>query len=266
VKPAASLLLVAATGCSLALDFEDETDLPCPCLPDHVCLVSSNRCAKKNSVEDFKSCNPDAERPDDLCQPNSICINIQEQGPRCLPKCTPSSYTTPESGLAIANQCRAGTTCWAIPEGGGVCSEGECSDLPNTCAPPQRCVLFNSAGICFTPCGIFRGTGACAGDQACHPIGSDNVTACAGTGNKQLGEVCSDREPCAKTDQSNPPRPLVCDRPTGSTDSRRCYAICQCFGAGGCSNAGCGTGETCLFSRARIDPDTQSDLGLCTPQ
>ncbi|MCC7382547.1 MAG: hypothetical protein IT384_11990 [Deltaproteobacteria bacterium] len=248
-------LALVSGGCSLALDFDDESDLHCPCLPDYVCLQTSDRCVKKGSVEDFKSCSPDAVTPDDLCAENRICYAINSQGPRCLPRCTPSSYSTPEAGLSIAAQCQSGKTCWPVPEGGGVCSEGICTDLPNTCGPPQTCVVFNAAGVCFTPCRIFNAD-ACAGDQACHPIGDSSATACIQSGTKLLGEICDDKNPCVKRDSVN--RRLVCDRPQGSTDSRRCYATCQYP-----SNIGCGPAETCLFSRPRIDPDTQADLGLC---
>jgi hypothetical protein len=260
VAVSASALLVASLGaCSLALDFDDETDLGCPCLPDHVCLVTSDRCVKKNSVEDFKSCSPDAERPDDLCVPGSICFPFRDFGPRCMPKCTPSQYSTAEAGLRIAEQClRVGTTCWPIEEGGGVCGEGECNDNPNTCPPPKQCVKFNGAGVCFTPCKIFQGDQACLGGQACHPIGDSSATACIQPGNVQVQDRCSDVDPCAKLDQQG--NTLVCDRPQGSTDSRRCHRICPFP-----NPIGCAGGESCRFSRSNIDPDQRADLGLCVP-
>ncbi|MFO0724472.1 MAG: hypothetical protein U1E65_11855 [Myxococcota bacterium] len=256
------LSLIAGVGCSAVLDFDNEKDLPCPCLTGYVCLTSSNRCVLKNSVDDYKSCSPDAENPDDLCKPNSICYAINANGPQCLPKCVPSNYATPEAGLTIGNQCQSSKTCWAIPQGGGVCSDGLCSETPNSCDPPQQCVAFNSAGICFTPCPIFKPETGCIGDQACHPIGSSSVMACVKSGNVLEGQQCDDTKPCAKLTAGMPQRPLVCDRPAASTDVRRCRKICQ-FG----SNLGCDTGEECQFSRPNADPDAPGvALGLCVPK
>ena len=249
--------LAAAPSCSLLVDFEDETDLPCPCLPDHVCLVSSNRCVPKNSVEDYKSCSPDAERPDDLCQPGSICYNFRERGPRCLPTCAPSQYSTPEAAERIRTQCvRIGTTCWQIENGGGVCDEGECTDLPDNCGGTRRCVPVNGTGVCFTPCRIFTGD-ACVGDQqACHPILDSSVTACITSGPREIGQPCSDIDPCMKQDQFG--NSIVCDRPANTSDLRRCYRACPFP-----NMTGCAPGETCQFARNDIDPVTRGALGLC---
>src|SRR5262245_30179395 len=87
----------AAAACSAVLDFDDLSDLPCPCDQGHVCLVQADRCVARGSVDLFKSCDLGADRPDDLCPEGSICESVNGLGLRCLPTCTPSNYATPES-------------------------------------------------------------------------------------------------------------------------------------------------------------------------
>ena len=263
MKRAAIGLLLAA-GCSFALDFDDLDDLPCECLPDYVCLVGSDRCVKKHSVELFKSCTPDARNPDDLCPVGAICVDLSESqvgakaGHRCLQKCTPSNYSTSEAAANIANQCPPSTTCWKAAERGGVCDEGICSDLPNNCPAPKKCVRFNNAGVCFTPCNIFVNDG-CAGDQSCHPIGNSSVTACVESGLRDLYDLCSDSDACKKMDTRG--RSMVCDRPAMTEAPRRCYAICVFGQAGRCLAPP--QQESCAFSRPRVDPTSGADLGIC---
>ncbi|MBI4818098.1 MAG: hypothetical protein HY791_17685 [Deltaproteobacteria bacterium] len=256
VKSISAGVLVVLAGCSFLMDFDEETDLPCPCLPTHVCLVSTNRCIPKHSVDPFKSCPPDAETPDDLCPIDHLCYNYEGRGYRCLPKCVPSNYSTPESGRYVRDVCPAGTTCWKIAEGAGVCDEGECVANPNTCPPPQECVPFNGAGVCFTPCQIFR-AGSCLGNEMCHRIGDTNTTACIPSGITPITEVCDDTRTCKQADDLG--RALVCDRPENSTDLRRCLPPCP-FGS---VNQNCVAGETCQFVKADIDPQTLEDLGVC---
>ncbi|MCK6550105.1 hypothetical protein L6R52_29995 [Myxococcota bacterium] len=260
-----SLTLAAlAGGCSFVLDFDDVTGLPCPCDSNHVCLIPSDTCFPRNSVEIGKSCDLGAETPDDLCPEGSICEAINGEGKRCLLTCTPSNYATPESQTRLAAQCPLGTTCWATPRGVGVCSEGVCNDLPNNCPPPQQCVRFNGAGVCFTPCNIFETNPLpCAGSQMCHPIGDSSVAACVDSGTVQRSEICSDVDMCSQLDEFG--RPLVCDRPIGAStiDQRRCRAICVCPAGALCDNASCNTGAACGLSRPAIEPATQAGLGLC---
>lgn len=261
-----ALGLVAGVGCSLALDFESELDLPCPCKPDAVCLRSTNVCAPKRSVDDYKSCTLDAETPDDLCKANSTCI-VFRGGAQCLPRCFPQQFITGDAANGIRAECAAGRTCWPIPGAGeaqGVCYEGECSELANDCTAPQRCVNVNAAGVCFTPCKLFSPTQPCLGGQVCHPLGATNVTACVRPGIRTEGEVCTEKDPCAATTNDGTGRPLVCDRPSasGAADVRRCRKICQ-----NNQTAGCDNGEACLTARLDVDPDQQGvNLGLCIRQ
>jgi hypothetical protein len=254
-------------SCSLTLDFDNEKDLPCPCLPDYVCLVAANRCAKKNSVDDNKSCTFDAQQPDDLCQPMSTCVD-RGQGPKCLKRCTPTTYTTAESGARLAAECPQAKTCWPIPAGGGVCDQGECSTNPDTCGNSQTCNVFNGAGICFTNCQIFHGD-ACAGpDLGCHPVGDSSSTACLPTGKRMLGDLCNDDPtdsnggPCAKYDGTPQNRAMICDTPltSGTPAPLRCLAICNPTDSSACLSGK----ETCQRSRPRIDA-LGDDLGVCVP-
>ena len=79
----ASILLVFAVSnsCSLVLDFEELDGLPCGCLPEFVCLVASNGCVPRHSVELFKSCTLDAVDPDALWPRASA---EAPMGARCL--------------------------------------------------------------------------------------------------------------------------------------------------------------------------------------
>lgn len=250
--------LVATAGCSMIVDFDDTSELPCGCAPDHVCLVSSDRCVPKASVDLFKSCNPDTPNMtgDDLCEAGAICVDLKSRGHRCLKQCNPSNFSTPESGQNIASQCPTGTLCWASQRG-GVCDEGECTDLPNNCDPPQKCVQFNGAGKCFTNCDIYAAN-ECAGDTACHPVGSTAVTACVEAGTLQLTNTCSDTLRCAKNDTATG-RAMVCGTPLNSAKPAQCWGVCR-VGDG----SRCGPMETCLPFRADIEPTTMSVLGICT--
>jgi len=250
--------LSASAGCGLALDFDDLSDLPCPCDNDHVCLNGSDRCVPRASVELFKSCSQDTDgMGDELCPQNAICQAVNGLGPRCLPKCEPTTYATPEAGQMVLAQCPfTGTTCWPTDRG-GVCSEGECRTTPNNCPPGQECVNFNGAGVCFTQCDIYQTNPfPCANNEACHPIGSSKVTACVPTGERRLGEPCTADDLCTKVDGNN--RPLVCDRPQASTEGlRRCLAICT--NDGDCIPPN----ESCTLARPDIDPTLGTDLLIC---
>lgn len=261
----ALLLLVPLAGgggaCSFLVDFDDIEGLKCPCDEKHVCLVPAQTCRKRNSVDDFKSCDLGADRPDDLCRQNSICQRVNGVGLRCLPTCTPSNYATPEAARNILAQCAPGTTCWET-ERGGVCSEGICNDIPNNCPAPQQCVRFNGAGVCFTPCQIFQRT-PCGGPQICHPIGDSAVTACIKAGPVRLNEICTDREMCAQLDPDS--RPMVCDLPLNSSElSRRCRAVCICAaGQASCDSTRCQPTKPCAIARPNVDPTSHDGLGLC---
>lgn len=252
------LLLSAAAGCSFALDFDELDGLPCPCDADHVCLIAANRCVSRASVDDFKSCSKDTENGgDDLCKAGRICQGVNDQGPRCLPRCEPSPYALPEADARIAQQCPQATTCWTTDRG-GVCSEGVCRDQPNNCPPGQECLRFNGAGVCFTRCGVFQiDPPPCAGDQVCHPIGDYPFTACVPSGGIGRRTPCDERNLCAPRDDFN--RPMICARPQQSTAQRQCYPVCQ---AGDASR--CFQGESCTLARPNIEPETRRSLGICT--
>jgi hypothetical protein len=247
-----ALLLV---GCSFGLDFNTITDLPCPCLDNFVCLQKANRCVPMNSVDDFKSCSLDAVNPDDLCHANSICVNNQGRGPKCLQKCTPTLYNTPNVGTELQAECPTGTTCWQTDRGAGdgVCDVGECTDLPNNCPAPQVCTTFNGAGVCFTPCQIFINNSCVGPTEACHTLGATANTACLATGTVDTGQICSDTAPCMKNGTDG--RPLVCSRPMGSQDMLRCLSVCSCLNDGSmCMNNLCPTGSTCNFVLPKCGP------------
>jgi hypothetical protein len=251
---------LAVVGCSFILDFDDIEKLPCECLPDYICLDGSDRCVRRGSVEDFKSCTTAARDPDALCVEGSRCFNNEGRGHRCLPRCTPSNYATAESGANINKQCPEATTCWTAEAGTGVCDRGECEINPNSCPPTKECVTFNNAGVCFATCNIFS-RDACVGDEACHPIGESPVTACIKVGQRDLHELCSDTDPCKQEDATG--RALVCDRPVNSSDRRRCWPICSLDNTYVCAVPG----ESCLSSRPNvIDSGRRLDLGLCVVQ
>ena len=254
---------LALAGCGLALDFDDLSGLPCPCDQAHVCLNASNRCVPRASVEAFKSCSQDTDGlGDELCPDNTICQAVNGLGPRCLPKCEPTTYATPEAGIQVAAQCPyPGTTCWDTSRG-GVCSEGECRTNPNNCGVGQECVAFNGAGVCFTTCGIYqRNPLPCGNNEACHPIGSSAVTACVPIGERSLGQACTASDLCLKLDGTNLNRPMVCDRPLNKDNEiRRCLAICE--NAGDCFSPE----ESCVVARPDIDPTLGTDLLICERQ
>lgn len=253
----ALLVGAGAPACGVALDFDDLSDLPCPCDTDHVCLNSSDRCVLRGSVELFKSCSQDTNQSgDELCPPNAICQAVNGLGPRCLPQCEPTTYATPEAGQIVSAQCPyTGTTCWRTDRG-GVCSEGVCRANPNNCPPGQECVTFNGAGVCFTTCEVYqRSPFACGNDQLCHPIGSASVTACVPAGPRRLGELCDAENLCAKLDGAG--RPMVCDRPLNTDSPRRCLAVC--VNDGDCIPPQ----ESCALARPDIDPVLGTDLGVC---
>jgi hypothetical protein len=251
---ALSLLL---SGCSLILDFDDLEGLPCPCDEEHVCLNAANRCVRRNSVDLGKSCSQDTvNNGDDLCPTNAVCQQINDQGPRCLAECSPSTYATPESGLDVQSQCPPSQTCWQT-ERGGVCSEGVCTPTPNNCAPGKQCVVINGAGVCFTPCDIFQvDPPPCGGNQVCHPITDTSVTACVPAGLVERRQICTADDFCKKI--SDDLRPMVCDRPMISTGPRRCLPICRVGGSPGCLGT-----ETCALARPNIDLVLGTDLGVC---
>lgn len=246
-------------SCGAILNFDDLEDLPCPCDPQHVCLTESNRCIPRGSVALFKSCDPNTEQQgDELCPANSVCVAVNEQGPRCLPQCTPVSYATPESAASVADQCPQATTCWATGRG-GVCSEGICNPTLQDCGLNQRCVTFNGgAGVCFTQCDPYQTNPvACGSDQACHPIGISRTLACTPTGQRALYDACDEQQPenlCNKFDPNG--RSMVCDRAEGSDAIRRCYAVCD--NEGDCI----AQVERCVFARPNSDPQGIS-LGIC---
>ncbi len=256
------IVLIAALAlgsCNLVVDFDDTSDLPCGCLPDHVCLVNSDTCVLKGSTDLFKSCSTDTPdgTGDDLCPTGSKCVDHLDRGHRCLPTCAPSNFSTPEAGIHNAQQCTTtGTLCWDTPRG-GVCDEGECSDLPNNCPPPQRCVVFNGAGKCFTPCNIYLAQ-ECGGDTTCHPIGQTAITGCVETGTLQMTQSCSDTVRCAKFDNASGRR-LVCGTPLQSDAPAQCWSVCA-VGDG----SRCGPGESCFPFRADTEPTTMTQLGICT--
>lgn len=261
----ALLLALALSSCSFVLDFDDVENLPCPCDQDHVCLVASDRCVRRASVETYKSCDLGADRPDDLCAPNEICESINGKGRRCLPTCTVSNYATPDAARNISFDCAPGNTCWNSSRGVGVCSEGICSEIDtDSCPPGQKCAAFNGAGVCFTTCQIFLDNPACGGTQICQPIGASSVTACIESGPGNIGDTCDDVTMCRPNDGSANQRPLVCDKPAASTDERRsCHAICECPAGAPCQNSRCNTGAACVDARPNVDQERNVGLGLC---
>lgn len=253
------LLALATTSCSLALDFEDTSDLPCPCDDQHVCQTSKQACVPRASVDDYKACATDTEPPggDLLCQGTAICQNVNDTGPRCLPTCTPRSYGLPEASAEIASDCVVeGKTCWSTPRG-GVCSEGECdSSTPGSCGVGRACEVFNGAGICFTICEIYRfNEEPCAGGQACHPIGNTMTTACLEPGTLQRKEICSLEEKCAAKDGAG--RRMICARALADQSSApRCAAICR-------PNAGDCVGGQCVQAAAGFDQVNGIPVHIC---
>jgi hypothetical protein len=259
-----ALISSALGACTMALDFDDVENLPCPCDQDHVCLIAADRCVKRASVDTYKSCDLGAERPDDLCKPNEICESINGVGRRCLPTCEVSNYATPTAAQNIAFECAPGKTCWESERGIGVCSEGICSELADDCPPPQKCTAFNGAGVCFTPCRIFLDNPACGGTQICQPIGAGSVTACIDSGQGNIGDVCDDMTMCKPDDGSPQRRPLVCDEPAGSMEMvRHCRAICECPVGAGCQQVRCNTGAACVEARPNVDTERNVGLGIC---
>ncbi len=253
------LPLMLLSGCSFILDFDNVDDLPCPCDPEHVCLEASNRCAATRSVDRFKSCPTDTPLGgDELCPTdNDICVDVNGRGSRCLPKCTPVNYATPSASSELNLVCPPTTTCWPLPDGTGVCSEGVCDALIQNCAATQMCGNFNGAGVCFTTCDVFQTNPLpCSSGQVCHPIGTESFTACVDAGPRARTEICDSKNMCQKTDEIG--RPMVCAKQLGSTaEQLRCWPICvpgtPCQGAG----------ESCLIARSNVDPITGADLGIC---
>jgi hypothetical protein len=252
------------SGCSFILDFEDLDDLPCPCDPGHVCLEGSNRCVRTRTVDLFKSCPTDTPLGgDELCpSENDVCVDINNAGPRCLPKCVPVNFATPTASSELMNVCPIGTVCWDSPKGGGVCSSGICDSLIQDCPGTQSCASFNGAGVCFTTCEIFQTNPLpCSQGQVCHPIGTESITACVDSGTRRRSELCDSQNLCEKTDESG--RPMVCSKQMGTTsDVLRCWPICVPGDGSQCTMVG----ESCLLARPNIDPITQADLGICIQQ
>jgi hypothetical protein len=255
-----ALLAVAAgaAGCNAVLDFDDLEGLPCPCAPGFVCLEASERCVPEGRTEPFKFCQTDTPLGgDELCPPDHRCVSVNDQPPRCLPQCQPVLYARQQAGRLIQEQCPFETTCWAS-EKGGVCSEGECRDIPNNCPPGQRCAVFNGAGVCFTECQILAGE--CGADQICHPIGETRITACVDPGVLVEGDICTAPEDgmCEKRAGD---RPLICAKPAASSNpTLRCRVPCN-FEQG----TGCLGNETCVLFRANIDSYQNRSLGICEP-
>ncbi|MEQ8278545.1 MAG: hypothetical protein RMA76_32375 [Deltaproteobacteria bacterium] len=252
-------LLFATTSCSLALDFDDVGDLPCPCDEDHVCRTSSGSCIPRASVDDFKACATDTDPPggDLLCQGAAICENVNELGFRCLPRCTVQSYGIPESSLRISEQCpQDGNTCWSTPRG-GVCSEGVCDSTPGSCGPGRQCEFFNGAGICFTICEIYKTLDEpCAGGQVCHPIGQSRTTACIVPGARARNEQCGVEDLCSAEDGFG--RAMICSRGTQEpAGAEACYAICR-PGGGDCL-----AGGICEPAFAGIDSVSGAQVHIC---
>ena len=251
---------LAASSCSLILDFDDVEGLPCGCQTGFVCLSDSQTCVRAGSVDDFKSCDINATPANDQCKGGSECVEINDTGARCLPRCLPQVPFVSEVGAAIAAECGAGKYCWQVAPGTGYCDDGECNDLPDDCPPPQRCVRINGAGVCFETCDIFSNATPCgATGTHCQPVAESRVFACLPSGTQQSGEPCGLAEgQCEDLDSEN--RTLICTRPIGGTNPvRRCAPRCnpalpnvECFLAN----------EGCFTAIANID-DLGTDLGIC---
>ncbi len=263
------------------LDFEDLEGLPCPCDDRHVCLLASERCVPRESVDPFKSCPTDTPLSgSETCRlerdatgrvtQDYVCAALNGQGPRCLPVCAPVPYGRRDAGRLVANRCPTGTTCWSVPTGdspaGGVCSEGICEESPNTCPATQRCARFNGAGVCFTECSVYDRPSGCGADQVCQLIGLANLTACVAAGPTPTGGLCNQiegEEPlddmCQRQDTGSVVRPLICAHPDAATD-RRDFCLPVCSPADG---SGCLPGELCLLARANVYPSTGQGVGVC---
>lgn len=250
----------AGAGCSLALDFDDIEGLPCECRTGFVCLSGSQTCVPARSVDDFKSCDLNATPdPNDQCAEGRECVVLNAGGPRCLPRCTPRVPSVSDVGRLINEDCGPGKYCWELSAGVGYCDDGECSDLPNDCPPPDVCVRINGAGVCFRPCEIFGEDNCRPGNDHCQPVVEGSVLACLPDGTQQAGQPCGATEGgCVPTDDLN--RTLICTRPMGSTAPlRRCSPVCN----PALGNADCpAMGEGCFPAIANID-SLGTDLGIC---
>ena len=263
VAPAIAALTVAmmSSGCGLILDFDDLEGLPCDCLPGFVCLSTSETCVPANSVDDFKSCDVNATpNASDQCQAGSDCVEINQAGGRCLPRCTPRIPFVAEVGLEIQAECGEGRYCWELSPGVGYCDDGECSDIPETCPPPQRCVSINGAGVCFDVCDIFSTASPCGATAThCQPVAETRIMACLPSGAQLSGEPCGLTEgACEDVDDQG--RGLICTRPQQSTNPlRRCAPRCNAS----LDNVDCPLpGEGCFLAIPDID-DLGTDLGIC---
>lgn len=249
-------MLLLSGGCSLALDFEDVEDLPCPCDDEHVCLTTKMGCVPRASVDDFKACSVDTDPPggDLLCQGTAICENIMQRGHQCLPTCTPKSYALAEASAEIGTECRTGTTCFDTARG-GVCGEGVCDSSPASCGVGQECQFFNGAGICFTVCEIYRRLDEpCANGQVCHPIGNSQTTACLEPGAGLRNESCSLERLCQGKDEFG--RAMICSRPQVTPQAApRCFPICL-PGDGTCNG-------NCIPATNGVDRISQAPVHIC---
>ena len=263
MRSIAALAVVAGsmTACSLALDFEDLEGLPCPCDQGFICLSTSQTCVPTQSVDDFKSCDIDATpNPSDQCKEGRDCVVLNGIGARCLPRCTPRIPFVTDVGREIEAECGAGKYCWELSAGVGYCDDGECTDLPDSCSPPEQCVRINGAGVCFTGCDIFSNAMPCgATGTHCQPVVESRIMGCLPSGTQQSGQPCGLAEgACDDTDDQG--RGLICVRPLGSSNPlRTCAPRCN-FSL---NNTDCILqGEGCFEAIGNID-DVGTDLGIC---
>lgn len=187
---AASIATLAASGCSILLTYP-EANQPCTpggaCLEGYACLDS--RCVAYDSVAQGLQCAVTAH-----CQGDLVCAATPDL--TCRKPCTATYGDHAE--------CADGRACVRAEEANGtaiaVCQPSNCGDsCPPNAGPEEACVAITAtAGVCIDACDLACSGGSCSGncaavgnvEQACQPLGSQEIMACIEAGSATHGQTC----------------------------------------------------------------------------
>jgi hypothetical protein len=242
--------MVLTQACSLALDLpldDHKCDPAQRCTSGYTCLA--NVCIKNGSITEGDTC-----LSNEICQTGLICVYPEHL---CRRECT-SAFAQSSA------ECPANYTCIPAHDEDG---NAKASCVPNNCdhcqgdqSTSEKCVnLDSSTQLCLYTCSI-----ACSGspssctptcsdiNEACQPLGSNNIFTCVAGGSLPHGSTCDLRARLCEPSSA-------CIR-TVSEQSGICVAYCALNNSSSCA------GRTDPFTSTAATCKTfgsQTGLGVC---